>query len=551
MELERKPFEERVRSLKSDRQSWEAEWKDISTYICPTRGFFDEQPARGRSIDHKKVLDSTATRAARILAAGMTSGLTSPSRPWFRLGLRDADLMDFEPVKLWLNDVQQRMMAVFSQSNIYGILHSIYYEIGPFGTGAAIILSDFHSVIRGRSFTTGEYYLGTGADGRVNTFYRVGYYTVGQLVEEFGIDHVTDTVKSRYREGKYSDWVKYHHLIMPNQKRDPSKADSRNMPFSSIYWEDGSPDNTFLRVSGYEQFPVLAPRWDLTTTADCYGKGPGTEALGDTRMLQTMQKNKLIALEKVVNPPIQKDSSVAGEPNTLPGGVSVSSASVPHAGVRAAYEVRPDLSAIELSIEKTSQKIMQTFYADLFLMVSTMERSGVTAREIVERHEEKLLMLGPVLDRLQGEMLDPLIDRAFYVMLSSGLIPPPPQELEGQELKPEYISMLAQAQKMVGTTSIQQLVGFAGTAAEIFPEAKDKINIDEAIDEMAEMYGVSPKIIRSPEEVQKIREARDKAALAQQQAVIAAGAIDGAKKLSETPVGTGSALDNLLGTDKK
>src|SRR3982751_1717177 len=146
--MERKYFTDRFGALKMEAESWKTAWKDIRDYICPTRGFFDEQPNQGKKIDHTKIVNSNAARSLNTLASGMTSGLTSPSRPWFRLGLQNSDLADFEPVKVWLATVQDRMMAVYQQSNIYGALNSGYQEIGSFGTSAMLLLEDYKDVIR-------------------------------------------------------------------------------------------------------------------------------------------------------------------------------------------------------------------------------------------------------------------------------------------------------------------------------------------------------------------------------------------------------------------
>jgi len=549
--MTRKPFTDRFAALKAEADQWRPAWRDIQTYIAPTRGFFDDTPNHGREINHKKVINGHATRALNTLASGLTSGLTSPSRPWFRLGLADHDLAEFDPVKEWLSDVQNRMMAVYSKSNIYGVLNSVYGEVGGFGTGACIILPDYRDVIRGRNFTVGEYYLGTGADNRVNAFARKVYKTIGQLIEEFGIDNVSDQVRIAYQTAASPNidrWVAVCHLVEFNDKRihDGTRV-FNNKSFRSLYWEDGSPTDTFLDIRGFEEFPVLAPRWDTTTTADIYGRGPGWDALGDVKMLQKMEISKLKALDKVVDPPMQVDASIE-EVNQLPGGITRSSAMVPNVGARPLFQIQPDFNMIENSISKTEYRISESFYANLFMMIAQADGPKMTAREIVERHEEKLLMLGPVLERLESELLDPLIDRTFNIMQRSGLIPPPPEELQGQDLKIEYISMLAQAQKMVGTTAISQLAGFTGQLSAVYPEALDNFDPDAAVSEYGEMLGVPPKLVRSPEEVAALRDQKAKAAQQAQAAAAMPAMVESAKKLSETQLNNNSALDALTGT---
>lgn len=546
---DRKPYEQRFADLKQEFQSWSPGLREISRYIKPTRGFFDNvQPNRGATIDHRTVIDGSPGRSSRVLAAGMTSGLTSPSRPWFRLGIPDADLMKIERVKLWLAECGERILATYAKSNIYGVLHSIYEEVGLFGTGAILIVEDFEDVIRGRNFTIGEYFLGTSQAGRVNTFAREYQLRVGQIIEQFGQENVSEQTRRLYRDHKLDAWVKCAHLIEPNDERIVGRKDFKNMPYRSIYWEIGTDTNLALRASGFEEFPIMGPRWDLTTAADIYGRGPGWEALGDVKMLQKMQRDKLMALDKVVDPPMQADSSVMGQVNTLPGGVTRYSAMTPNGGVKPAYQIQPDLEAIEESIERTKAAIAETFYADLFLMLARGDRTEMTAREVAERHEEKLLMLGPVLERLESELLDPMISRTFAIMLRNGLLPEPPQELQGMDLKVEYISILAQAQKMVGTTAIREHILFAGEIAKVKPEVLDAVDLDKAVQAYGDMLGVPPGIVRSDEQIAQIRKAREKALQQQAQVEAAERAAAGAKTLSETKLDSNSALDALVGT---
>ncbi len=543
--MERKPFQDRHNALMSEAESWNTAWKDIQKYIAPTRGHFDDaQPNQGKTIDHKTILNGHASRALVKLSSGMTSGLTSPSRPWFKLGLEDDDLQDFDPVKEWLATVEERMMGVFAKSNIYGALNGVYSEVGSFGTAAMAILPDYEDVMRARLYTCGEYALGTGPDCRVNAFTRKQWMTVGQVVEQYGIENVSESTKNKYDQKSIDSWVQVVQLIQPNPNKSGSPLSQRK-PWISVHWEVGATQDKFLRVGGFNRFPILAPRWNTTTTADVYGRSPAWDALGDVRMLQKMEKDSLIALDKVADPPVQADSNVA-EVNLLPGGVNRYSATSPNAGVKAVYQLNPDFNAIEMKMQNTKQAISEAFFADLFMMISQAGRPNMTAREVVERHEEKLLMLGPVLERLESELLDPLIDLTFERMMEAGIIPPPPEELSGMELNVEYVSMLAQAQKMVGTTAIEQLTAFTGNLAAAKPAILDKYDEDEAIDAYAKMLGTPPKIIRSAEAVSAVRQQRQEA---EQQAQLAAsmpGMVEGAKTLSETKVGQNSALDALL-----
>lgn len=546
MNFNRKEINQRYVRMRQEALKWRPAWREIQSYIAPTHGFFEnEMPDQGKRIDHERIVNGHAMRSLNTLASGMTSGLTSPSRPWYALGTADPDLADFQPVKEWLSMVQQRMMTVFAKSNFYQTLHTLYSEIGAFATAAIMIMPDYKTVIRCRNFTIGEYSLAQDNDGRVDSFARQYNMTVGQMVKEFGLENCSLTVQSMYKKNQVDSYRLIRHLIEPNDQRIEGRADFKGKPWRSVNYEEAGRADEVLRLAGFDEFPIMAPRWQLRTSQDVYGRGPGWEALGDVKMLQKMEKDGLIALDKVVDPPVQ----VLGEVdhvNLYPGGVTRSSMVVPNAGVKAAYQVAPDFNAIQQWVQKVADRIDKTFYADLFMMISNDDRADVTAREIVERHEEKLQALGPVLEGLESELLNPAIDRTFNIMLRAGLIPPPPPELQGQDLKVEYISVLAQAQKMVGTTAIEQTARFVGSIIGAFPEAADNLDADETIRKYADAVGVPPEIVRSEEDVAAIRKQRQKAQQAEQQAQAMERMAAGAKTLAQTPLGTNSALDALI-----
>lgn len=545
---ERKKIETRFRAMMNEMDSWKPGWRDIQRFILPTRGFFDQStPNQGKKIDHKTILDGRPGRAARTLAAGMLAGLASPSRPWFRLGLSDPAMSALDSVKRWLEICQDQLNLIFSKSNIYEVLHTIYEELGGFGTGTATVLEDFKDVIRGRSFTAGEFALGQGADGRINSFARTYQMTVGQLVEQFGEKNVSPSVLNSFKSGKVDNWIKVNHLVEPNDDRIADKSDFFNMEYRCIYWENGSSEDTCLQITGFEEWPFLTPRWDTTTTAYIYGYGPGHNALGDSKQLQKMQQDKLIALDKLIDPPIQKDGTVQGEANTLPGGVTTSSLSAPNSGVRPAYQIAPDMEHIQQNIDMTAQSIDEEFFKPLFLMISQSDNERKTAYEVSKRYEEKLLLLGPVIERQEDEALEPLIVRSFNIALRAGVIPPPPPEIQGQELKIEYISILAQAQKMVATAAIEKVMAFVGSLAAANPDVYDNVDFDATVRDYADMNGIPQNIIRSEAMVQSLRKEKQKAAQQAQAAAALPTMVDGAKTLSETKIGQNSALDVLMG----
>jgi hypothetical protein len=545
--FQKSEFDKRFESLKSEFNLYSASGQDIAQYINPTRGLFNSaRPQRGKMVDHKILLDAYATQSCRKSASGLNSGITSKARPWFRLTLSSGDLAKLVAVRMWLDEVQKRMYAILEGSNFYGVAQSIYEELLTFGTGCFIMLEDVDTVIRFRNFTFGEYYLGTNDKGRVDTFGREIWLTVAQMIKKFGYDNCSAEVKSAWENNRKDEWIQIRHLIEPNMQRDPVKVDFTNMPYRSMYWETGSRDEVFLAQRGFKRFNIISPRWMIPTTDVVYGYGPGWDALGDVKELQKVKFDKLLAQEKLHNPPMQQDANVDGYANLLPGGVTKTTANVPNAGLTPAYQINPNMESFIQLAEQCYQSIDRHFFTDLFTQFATLDDGQRTATEIAAKEQERVLLMGPILNNLDEEMLSKVIELLFEIMEENGLIPPPPEEIQGQEIKVQYISILAQAQRAVGVTGIQKVIGFAGEVSAIWPEARHNINIDEAIREVADMEGAPVKILNEEETIDEMREQEAQVQNLQGAAQSIDTAANVGKTLSETELDKNSALDKVV-----
>lgn len=535
-------------ALETERTSWQSHWTELQQFILPRRGRFLETDVNKGGKKNTNILDNTATLAARTLASGMMAGITSPARPWFRLAAPDPGMKELAPVKDWLSQVEALLREIFARSNIYGALHTSYAELGTFGSAPIYIQEDFEDVIRAFPFTIGSYYMGNDARLKVDTIYRKLPMTVVQIVSKFGIGNVTESTRQLYEKKQFHQWITVIHAIEPNLDRDVSKIDSINMPVRSNYWEENSSNELYLRKSGYEEFPVVAPRWDVLG-GDIYGRSPGMDALGDVKQLQNEHRQKAKGIAKQIDPPMVGSSTLEGKPsNTLPGGVTYTDVTANGSGFTPAYQINFNLNDLKEDIYETQSRIKRAFYEDLFLMLAQSDRRQITAREVEEKHEEKLLMLGPVMERLNDELLDPLIDRTFNIAMRAGILPPTPPELEGVELKVEYISIMAQAQKLVGTTGLERLAGFAGQIASLDPGALDKIDSDQLIDEYADMLGTPPGVVNSDEEVEEIRRQRQAVEKRQQQLDMTQQVANVAKTAGEVNTKDGLLEDMLNNT---
>lgn len=547
-------------ALFTERATWIPQYREISQYMMPRTGRFLLTDQNKGDKRYNAIIDSTGTRALRVLSAGLMSGMTSPARPWFRLSTGDTDLMEHDSVKLWLNLVTEKMRNVFSRSNTYRSLHTMYEELGAYGTAASIVLEDYEDVLRHYPTTCGEYMIAADGRGEVNTLYREFMMTVSAMVGEFGLSKCSRSVQDMFSTGRNLDaWIPILHVIEPRKDRNPNSKLAKDMAWASNYMElqaanpNSSAQGTFLRESGFKRFPALCPRWHATG-GDIYGNSPGMESLGDVKQLQHGQMRKAQAIDYKVKPPLQIPVSMKNLPlATLPGGTMYVDQSGPHNGIRTAFEVQLDISGQLEDIRDVRQRINETYYVDLFLMLAQQDQGQpITAREVAEKHEEKLLMLGPVLERLHNELLKPYIDITFDRMLAAGIVPPPPPELHGMELNVDFVSMLAQAQRAIGVDSVDRLVQTIGTIATFQHNsgqpitAWDKLNTDEIVDQYSDMLGVDPKLINGSNQVAIIRNDRAKQqAAAQKQAQIAQAA-EAAQKLGTVQTPNGNAASDII-----
>lgn len=515
MEL-REKVQSRWDALKEERASWMSHWKDISEVLLPRAGrFLPTENNRGGKAAFRKILDSTGTRALRTLSGGMMSGMTSPARPWFRLTTFNPELDESYEVKVWMSQVTSLMQMVFYKSNTYRALQMAYEELGAFGTSATLIYDDFDRVIHCHPLTIGEFAIATDSRGRVNTVYREFRMTVAMLVQEFGLANVSRTVKDMYDRGQLDEWVEVINAIEPRTERDPRKTDAKNMPYLSVYFEKSGDKGKVLRETGFTEFPAMCARWSVTG-GDIYGTSPGMEALGDLCQLQQMQFRKSQAIDYKVHPPVLIPSEMKNMGTQfLPGGVIPYSNAQQAQQIRSAYMVDLDLNSLLVDIQDVRQRINEAFYRDIFMLMVNSTDKTMTATEVTERHEEKMLLMGPVLERLNAEMLDPLINIVFNKLVQADLLPPLPEDLQGQQLNVEFISILAQAQKAISTNSVDRMFSVLGNLAGMKPDIVDNVDLDFWPQWYADALGVDPRFIVSGKKVAVIREQR---AQAEQQA---------------------------------
>ena len=553
----RQKCENRLDALKSLRTDYEEEWFDIARLAQPFRSRFLTGSRNGRSGSrtgkadrttrrnwNSKLLDPHGIEAFRTLTNGMTSGLTSASRPWFTLTLKNSDMMEEDGVRDWLSEVEKRMYSFLSGTNFYGAAKAGYAEMGLFGTEACIMLDHPEEGAVCHNLTAGEYWIACGDAMRPDVLYRVAPMTVREVVQTFKSD-TPKRVKRLYDQSSYTDIIDIYHAIEPNSDFEPGRFGSK--PWRSVYWDKDDEANQVIRESGHHEQPFWASRWDVAS-GETYGSSPGMDALPALRELQMQVRrqneviDQLAFPEKVAPPGIR----LTGQPRSVrtASGVTKDNVFVPYAPP---YQA---VAAIEEKINGQRTQIDGLSYADLFNAITNMR--GIqprTVEEIAARNEEKLTQLGPVIERVSTEKLEIVVERAYGIMLRGGLLPPVPEAISNMPIDVEFVSILTQMQRMVGIGQIERTAAFIGNVAGLKPDAADKLDVDELIDEYAERAGSPPRIIRSSKEAESDRKARAQ----QEQMMQAAGAMpalkdgaEAARLLSEADATGKSAIDRLM-----
>lgn len=540
-----------IAAMMTERQPFWQFWRDCADYILPQRYvWLQSEPELRVTRRNSMILDSTGTSAARTLASGMMNGITSPTRPWFKLRFAGIDPDQYPEAAVWTDDAEKKMLRVMAESNFYQSMAILYLDLSVFGTASDLIYESNEKVINCYNPALGEFYLGQDYEHRVNAFARELKFTVEQLVTMFGKENCSPQVQNLWTQGGASRRQKIEiiHLIEENFPGDEQYGSSA-FRYRECYWEKGGEAGMLLREAGYFDFPVIAPRWELTGN-DTYGTSPGMDALPDIIQLQHETKKKAQALDKMVSPPLLADVSMENKPMALlPNGVTYVPRLTDTSGARPIFTVNPPLGEMSADLAQIQARIRETFHNDLFLMISQLQTVR-SATEIDARREEKLILLGPVLERFEHEGLDPAINRVFGIMMRRGMFAPIPESLRqvATGLEIQYVSILSTAQSAVGTAPTERLLQVLGNVAPVWPEARLVPNIPELLHDYAVDIGVKAKNIHTRDQVAEMIEGMNQQAQMDQQLQQAGAGAQAAKLLSETEVGGGAnALQRLLG----
>jgi hypothetical protein len=529
----REKYEQRLSELKTERARWEPAWREIAEQFVPYRTVWTAADRNDGLKKDKTIPNNTPVEAINTLVAGMMAGITSPSRQWYSLTASDPAVRDNSEVEMYLMSCRAIIDKELQASNWYSALaNGVYMDLGSIGT-AAMFAEDNNGRMRFRPMPIGEYFLDVNAEGEVDTCYRELTLNVRQTVAKFGLDVVSERTRSAYNRGSYASDVTIIHAIQPNA----DYGGGFDKKFKSCWWEVGHENKeAFLREGGYEEFPVLAPRW-FVRPGDAYGRGPGWNARGDARMLQYLEDRLMKMNDKIVNPPLRASSGIKRH-SLLPGDITTMPRGE-NAILEPIMSIDPNAMNVLLGhIQRTEERVRRSMFVHLWQnMLSDDRNQRATATEVEARRQEVMLMLGPLLENLNGGLLEPAIERTFSVLERAGRLPEPPEVLAGSSVSIEFVSVMHQMQQATGLLGINTLVQNIGMLAQLQPSVLDKLNSDVLADEIGRITGVRPDAINDEEKTSEIRGARAQQEQAEQMAEQAQPIAGAVKTLSEVDTG--------------
>ena len=494
-------------TLDGNRGTLKSTLQEICDYILPHRATVTTQTQPGQK-RMAKIYDGTAIKALQICANGLYGHLTNPNSPWFMLTTKRKDLADRTDVKDWLRDSSERMHDAINTSNFAMTAHEIYTDLPAFGTavlylGKILSRRNKRRLLNFKAFDVSRCVIEEDSDGEVDTVIRREQMTVRGCVQAWG-DQCSDKITKAYDAGEEEKAVEILHAVFPRNDRDPNKQDKANKPWVSLYVERETKNQ--LDEGGFEEFPYFAPRW-AKQTGFVYGSGPGLDALAEIKMINEFSKSDIKLHQKRADPPILAPDDMSLYPKRfIPGGITYYKNKPP------SYMDAPNVGQFDLEYENQRRDFINSlFFADLFTLLAQQPRTK-TATEVMELVEERLVLLGPTLGRLQSELFDPMLARVFWMLMRGdemgSYLSPPPKALINQGLDIMYISKLAMAMRAFETKAAMNTLQFVGPLAQQDPSIMDNFDLDKIARGVSERFG-TPTVFMTPEyKIRQIRTAR-------------------------------------------
>ena len=480
----------RYEKLLAQRSNWEKHWQDLADYLLPRKADITKKRTQGDKRT-ELIYDSTGIHSVELLASSLHGMLTSPANPWFSMRYRDLDLEQDDEANEWLEGCVDLLNKALQRSNFQQEIHELYYDLVVFGTGCLFIEYDPNG-LRFSARNIGEITIAANAEDRIDTVYRCFELTARQIAQRFQGVTLPDRVEKDLEKNPYNEH-EIVHAVYPNE----GQSSVFNKPIISIYYHKET--KTLLGQGGFDEFPFCVPRFNKDSTGN-YGRSPGMSCLSDVKMVNRMSEVSIRSAQKQLDPPLMvPDDGFLLPVRTTPGALNFY-----RTGTRDRLEPLQAGAQNPIGLNMEEQRrnaIRSAFYVD---QLQLNESPSMTATEVLQRNEEKMRLLGPVMGRLQSELLQPLIQRSFKLMLRNGELPVPPESLQGQDIDIEYVSPLAKAQKMTDLQSMMRGLEIMLQLAEVAP-VMDYLDENGLVKYLIDVAGIPARVIRSDDEVADIR----------------------------------------------
>ena len=488
----------RFATLRTNRSTWESHWQEIADFMLPRKADITTQRTRGDK-RMEQIFDGTAIHALELLSSSLHGMLTNSATPWFTLAYKDAALSEDDEARGWLDSVTQDMYVAFNRSNFQQEIQELYQDLISFGTSAMFVSADDKNLIKFNTRHVKEIFIAENEKGQVDTVFRHFTLSARAAVNLFGEANVGPGIFNKFKKDLDAE-VSLLHVVTPRDTYDASKEDAQNMPFKSCYLD---PDDVhMINESGFREFPYVVPRY-LKASYEIYGRSPAMNALPDVKMLNKMSEVTIKAAQKQIDPPLMvPDDGFMLPVRTVPGGLNFY-----RSGSRDRIEplnIGANNPITVNMIQDRQLAVQKTFYVDQLLLA---QGGNMTATEVLQRNEEKMRLLGPVLGRLQSELLQPLIERVFNILMRANVFQPAPEILMEQTIDIEYVSPLAKAQKSGDLNSVMRGIEIFGSMSQFAP-VLDYLDADGLVKYVQKTLGLPAAIIKSDQEVAQVRQQR-------------------------------------------
>lgn len=556
-------------------------FKWLAHFIAPTR-FKDPGDRSNKQHLTRAIIKNRGGLALRTFQSGMCNGATPRARPWFSLQTGNITKNNSSTVKKHFSQREQILNSHFQMGNLYRVLPIAYKDIGLFSTSAYMMLPHVRFGFYFYPLAMGTYGFACDVEGNANMFYRDVQMTVRQVVDSYaqmkpggGIDFggIPRWVVDHYESARYLETIILSQVIIQNHKFNPSTArmslnpcDKKfqcytyvqsmgggNLPMQSSSGfrnERMGATTDFVKISGYDYFPVIIPRWEVQAEATWGCDGPGDMALGDIMTLNEMEKGRLEGVNKLLRPAMVGHSSLRRHgASILAGGITyVDDAGAVH-GFKPAFEMDPKLYELIQCENEYEAAIDEAFYVDLFRQFSRGEsKTHVSVEEIKEKSSERMAMVAPALGQLDNDQNSKLIENGQLLLEMAGKMPKRPREIEEEMFTIEYISILAQAAKASMMNSVERganfLTSFANSVGK--PEIIRIIDEEKYARKYLEYLAVDPELIRSEDDLEEIRQQMQSEQMQQKKMAQDQQAAQTAKDLSQAQPGQGTLLDTWM-----